>query len=83
MAIDPIGVADATNMAGVEGCLSKGIELHKGMRGIQRTPHTPFMRVAELGPQVLVRHALLSLKGLRRWYLVESAGEIDHPQLLE
>ena len=83
MAMHPIGVACGTDMASVGGYLSKVIELHESMRGIERTRHTPFMGLTELGPQALVCHALLPLKGLYRWELVEGEGEIDRTELLE
>ena len=40
MAIYPIGVAGGTDMASAGGGRRKGIELHEGMRGIDRTRHT-------------------------------------------
>ena len=85
MAKHAISILGGADMACVERCLRKGIELHQGLRDIERLRHPLFTGLTELlGSQALVSESIAPLKRLCGWgQVVGGDGKIDSPKLLD
>ena len=70
-------------MTCVERRLRKGIELHQGVRDIERLRRPLFTRLTELpGAQALVSESIAPLKRLCGWGQVGGDGKIDRPEVV-